>query len=318
MQRMRAVRPLKFGDETLPDTDGRAVCRTILQDMIGDTTISVSEGDISGMRGLFWSNASLSLTTLYFPFAPVRLSAAGTGDPGIVVFRAMDGRLSVEQRQWRVEAAKGEVVFLPADSPSSITLPEGGRLDCAYLPGHALGPNRKLLSNLLRRTVPRECLPLQLLTCYAGYLLQQEYQTERDAEMMVAHFYQLLPILTDEVAVGIPRFPARDRLASVKAHIEKNLTESRFSISDVASMEGITTRAIQKLFKREGTTFSRYLLERRLDLAKAVILLNGAFTPITQIAFDAGFDDPSYFSRAFRKRYGMPPLGLRRSAAASN
>ncbi len=318
LQKKRTIKPLKFGDEALPGMDGGAMWQTILQDMMGNTAISAPEGNLSGMRGLFWSHVSLSLTTLYFPQSFVRLSAAGARDSGIVVLRAMEGRLSIEQRQWRVEAAKADVVFLPANSPMSFILPEGGRLDCAYLPGHALGPTRKSMAHLLMRPIPCGCLPLQLLLTYAGYLLQQEYQAERDAEMMVAHFYDLLPVLADNLGRGIPRFHAVNRLAAIKSHIEGNLTDSVFSIADVAGMEGITVRAIQKLFRREGTTFSRYLLERRLELAKAALLLNGAFTPITQIAFDVGFDDPSYFSRTFRKRYGMRPLDLRRSVVSTD
>lgn len=54
--------------------------------------------------------------------------------------------------------------------------------------------------------------------------------------------------------------------------VEENLADGSFSIADVARTEGITPRAIQKLFSRTGTTFSRYVLERRLVLAKSLIL----------------------------------------------
>jgi len=35
---------------------------------------------------------------------------------------------------------------------------------------------------------------------------------------------------------------------------------------------------------------------------------------ISTIALDAGFGDLSYFNRAFRRRYGMRPSGLRGAA----
>ncbi len=283
---------------------------------MGAATISFSEGDLSRVRGLFWSHVSLSLTTLYFPETATQLAAVGMRNEGIIVLRAMDGRLSVTQRQRRIEAAKADVVFLAANAPLSIALPDGGRLDCAYLPSHALGKGRRRLSHLLLQPIAGESLPLQLLVTYAGYLLQYDHQVRSDADMMIAHFYALLPVLADTVARGITHFPPSDRLGSVKSHIENHLADSMFSIANVARKEGVTTRAIQKLFTREGTTFSGYILERRLDLAKTAILLNGTFTPITQIAFDVGFDDPSYFSRAFRKRYGMTPRDLRRSVAS--
>lgn len=310
------INPFKFGADASSDANGAAVCHTILQDMIGDATISVPRGDLSGMRGLFWSHVSLSLTTLYFPGGTMRLSAAGMRDEGIVILRAMDGRLSLMQRQRRVDAAKADVVFLAANAPLSIVLPDGGRLDCAYLPGHALGSARRRLSPLLLQPIAGESLPLQLLITYAGYLLQHDRQARSDADMMIAHFYALLPVLADTAVGGIPRIPPSDRLGSIKAYIEDHLADSTFSIADLARKEGVTTRAIQKLFTQEGSTFSGYLLERRLDLAKTAILLSGTFAPITQVAFDVGFDDPSYFSRAFRKRYGVTPRDLRRSRAS--
>jgi AraC-like DNA-binding protein len=66
------------------------------------------------------------------------------------------------------------------------------------------------------------------------------------------------------------------------------------------------------LFERDGTTFTEYLLEKRLACAYRM-LLNGRFgsLKISDIAFDSGFADISYFNRAFRNRYGITPSGVR-------
>ena len=36
--------------------------------------------------------------------------------------------------------------------------------------------------------------------------------------------------------------------------------------------------------------------------------------PISQIAYNVGFNDLSYFNRTFRRRYGVRPTDLRRLA----
>lgn len=64
---------------------------------------------------------------------------------------------------------------------------------------------------------------------------------------------------------------------------------------------------MQKLFSREGATFTRYVVERCLERAKTAILLSPARVSIHQIAFDVGFNDLSYFNRTFRKRCGLNP-----------
>ena len=318
MKHLGGIKRLKFGESDFTGVNPTTVWQTILRDFTGRAAIAGAQVEGSAVRGLFWSHASLSLTTLYFPQAPLILSTAGASGSGIVILRAMEGRLSLRQRHFRIEAAQGDVVLLPAESAMSIGLQSGGRLDCAYLPAHALGATKRLLANAMMRPIPGETLPLQLLISYAGYLLQQDYQTDGDAEMLVKHFYDLLPLLAEAITKGAARPSGANRLAMIKILIENNLTDSTFSIGDAAAMEGISERAIQKLFQQQKTTFSHYILERRLELAKTALLLNGAFTPITQIALDVGFNDTSYFSRAFKRRYGVSPQRLRSSVNLSN
>ncbi len=312
---MEVIRPLKLGTISLPDSESRLVCRTILLDMLGEATITVEHGDLAGVTGLFWKHVDLSLVTLYLPKTPLRLLASGIGTPDIVMLRATDGPLIVHHRQKTLTLAPRDVILLPADTSSEIVLPEGGRLDCAHLPHLAIAPVRKSLDCLLLRSFQAECLPLQLLTHYAGYLLRQDYQNKNHASMMVAHFYSLLPVLAQQVKDDAnPPDAPQNRVESMKTLIEANLADGSFSITDVAKAEGITPRAIQKIFSRTGTTFSRYVLERRLFLAKTIILADTLATPISQIVYSVGFNDLSYFNRTFRSRYGIRPTDLRRMA----
>lgn len=310
---MEIIRPLKLGTISLPDSESRLVCRTILLDMLGEATITVEDGDLAGVTGLFWKHVDLSLATLYLPKTPLRLKANGIGTPDIVMLRATDGPLIVHHRQQTFTLALRDVILLPADTSSEIVFPEGGRFDCAHLPHSAIAPVRKSLESLLLRRFQAECLPLQLLTNYAGYLLRQDHQDKDHASMMVAHFYSLLPVLAQQVKdeTTPPEVP-QNRVESMKVLIEDNLADGSFSITDVARAEGITPRAIQKIFSRTGTTFSRYVLERRLVLAKTLILSDTAATPISQIVYSVGFNDLSYFNRTFRSRYGIRPTDLRR------
>ncbi|THK36168.1 AraC family transcriptional regulator [Ensifer sp. MPMI2T] len=314
---MEIIRPLKFGTLSLTDRESRLVCRSILVDMLGEATIATEEGDLAGVTGLFWRYVSLSLATVYFPKTPLRVAANGIRDAGIVIMRAMDGPLIVHHRRKKVEAARRDVLFLPADASCEFALPEGGRFDCAHLPAYAVASVRALLRPVMMQPLAADCLPLQLLTNYAGYLLRQEYQSEEHAGMMVAHFYDLLPVLAQHVSNLGPRETPQNRMASIKRLIEQNLANGSFSITDVAEAEGITPRAIQKFFSREGTTFSRYLLGRRLALAKGLILAEGSSSSISQIAYNVGFNDLSYFNRTFRSRYGVRPSDLRRLAATA-
>lgn len=61
-------------------------------------------------------------------------------------------------------------------------------------------------------------------------------------------------------------------------------------------------RDFQKLY---GTTPGKWLQDRRLTHSKK--LLSNLNKPVTEVAFESGFENVSHFSRAFKKRFGAPP-----------
>ena len=66
-----------------------------------------------------------------------------------------------------------------------------------------------------------------------------------------------------------------------------------------------------------GTTFSEYVLEQRLALARRLLAdPRQRREKIASVAFAAGFGDLSYFYRAFRRRYDELPTDVRARADA--
>jgi AraC-like DNA-binding protein len=77
----------------------------------------------------------------------------------------------------------------------------------------------------------------------------------------------------------------------------------------------VTPRYIHKLFETEGTTFTQYVLRRRLDQAhRRLRAQRGATQTISSIAYDVGFTDLSYFNRTFRRHYNATPSDIRNAA----
>jgi len=76
----------------------------------------------------------------------------------------------------------------------------------------------------------------------------------------------------------------------------------------------MTTRYVHELFENEGFTFSSFVRDQRRACAHRMLSdPRIADRTIGSIAFDAGFDDLSYFNRIFRRRYGAPPGEIRHS-----
>jgi AraC-like DNA-binding protein len=65
--------------------------------------------------------------------------------------------------------------------------------------------------------------------------------------------------------------------------------------------------------KEHGLPFAAFLL--RLRIRKACELLSDPVMPVKQVAFGVGFNDVSYFARAFHRHTGLTPTAYRQQAA---
>ncbi len=77
----------------------------------------------------------------------------------------------------------------------------------------------------------------------------------------------------------------------------------------------VSVRTIHKRFEAAETSFGRALLDLRLDASRRALAdprCDGL--SVTQIAYGAGFNDLSHFTKAFRARFGMPPGMYRKKA----
>ena len=74
----------------------------------------------------------------------------------------------------------------------------------------------------------------------------------------------------------------------------------------VATEFGMNPSYVSELFTREGDeSFTKVLTGLRMD--RAVCLLREPDITVNEIAVRCGFEDPGYFNRVFRKRFGMSP-----------
>lgn len=105
----------------------------------------------------------------------------------------------------------------------------------------------------------------------------------------------------------------RGKLDGVLAYIEKNYAQA-ICEQDVAKTCGMSQFDFSRAFHAaHGVTFRDYLSECRLVQSKR--LLGNPHVAVSDVAAMAGFNDPSYFARLFRKRTGVSPSAYRASLA---
>lgn len=82
------------------------------------------------------------------------------------------------------------------------------------------------------------------------------------------------------------------------------------SLKNISQMYYVTPEHFSRNFKEQtGLTFKEYIISLRLDYA--IMLVKYSNMSITEICFESGFSTPSYFTKAFFKRFGKTPVQIR-------
>ena len=97
----------------------------------------------------------------------------------------------------------------------------------------------------------------------------------------------------------------KELICQVKAYITLHLKED-LRVEQMAKRFCISADYLSKLFKREeGTGIGDYIVEERMFLAAE--LMKAGHASVSRIAYECGYDNYSYFTKVFKKRYGMTP-----------
>jgi AraC-like DNA-binding protein len=147
-----------------------------------------------------------------------------------------------------------------------------------------------------------------------GHLITETARTLNTNVMRLteADGARLLDVLLDLVALSFSHKSDRQTdnpiaLAAammVRRMVDGRMKQQGLSIRHVARLCGISDRYVHKLFANSNTSFSRYLMEQRLNhIAADLRSPDHATRSIGDIAFEWGFSDLSHFSRNFRRRF---------------
>ena len=119
-----------------------------------------------------------------------------------------------------------------------------------------------------------------------------------------------LALLGCDAANPVSTHATRDpRLQRVLDHCDRQYHQ-RTTVADLARLAGWSASQLAHRFRSVlGMSPQRYLEDRRLHAAQELLLTDGS--SITSIAAQVGYDDPAFFARQFRRRFGISPRDFR-------
>lgn len=142
----------------------------------------------------------------------------------------------------------------------------------------------------------------------------RQIETERKLEELAAA--QPEQTETEEEAEDAPEEGENSQTALVMAHVRRYLEDNYMfdlSLDSVGEILHISPAYLSAQFKKyQKMNFLDCLTELRINAAKE--LLADPFRSSAEVASMVGYEDASYFARAFKKRTGMTPNQYRRQA----
>jgi AraC-like DNA-binding protein len=235
------------------------------------------------------------------------------GDDTVCLMIKSGGHIALRQGRREAIPEVGDGVLLVYRQPSELRFQDATYLSLR-VPLRALAMLIDVEAAAGRRIV-RDTSALVLLRQYVASL-PERLDDPALGVLVATHVYDLMAMAigatdhTRELALG--RGVRAARLASIKADLARDPTQA---IEDIAGRQQVSPRYIQRLLEEDGTSFSEFATERRLDAVRAM-LRSPRFEDwsVAGIAFEAGFKDLSHFNRRFRRRFGLTPSEFRRQA----
>jgi two-component system, response regulator YesN len=112
----------------------------------------------------------------------------------------------------------------------------------------------------------------------------------------------------------LPGSPHTLIIYQAKKYIDSHYADPDLSLNSVAAQVNLSANHLSVVFSQETPqTFKEYLTEVRINKAKA--LLRTTSSSVAEIAYQVGYNDPHYFSAAFKKNTGLSPTEFRLQAS---
>lgn len=106
----------------------------------------------------------------------------------------------------------------------------------------------------------------------------------------------------------------RSLVVLAQGYIDAHFKETTLTLEEVASSAQISPGYLSRLLKLEtGFSFVDYLT--RVRITKAVQIMNDPSVKVYEVAEAVGYQSQHYFSRAFKRVFGRPPVEYRKGGA---
>jgi AraC-like DNA-binding protein len=317
-----ALRPLSVSTQTFPEEKRLAMWREIYGRNIGNFDIEPIGGTPFHADVIFHPLPGIGIAIGSRSAAHYRVTRelAGRGRDIIVLSMLRSGVATTSQFGKEMTCGIGSAVVLTSTEPSTSTLHCHGSFVTLALSRPAIEAIVPDLSSKFGQHIQSDNAALRLLIRYLDVVQgDSDLATPEIARSVSSHITDLAALAFgvrgDQAEIARQRGAKAARLSAIRRDILAELGRQDLSVGVMAARHGISQRYVGKLFEEDGTSFKAFVLAERLTKAYRMLIdRRSDHLSITQIAFESGFGDISYFNRTFRRVHGATPTDIRESA----
>lgn len=262
------------------------------------------------------------------PLGYARVSASGArydrtkerlrdGDDSLVLNILTAGRSVLQVGEFRSDSSDDFATVIPnwragsgdwEGEGTQIRIPQ--RMLTAYLPSERV--DRPL-------AIKRDGQVARLLSGYVGALGEIGPTNAETAATIAQHVVDLVILAFgargESREVVETRGVRAARRKAILDAIARDFAMPSLTADHIGARIGISERYVRRLLEEAGSSFSAIVLEHRLEWARRLLAdRRCAHLGVSDIAYDSGFSDLSYFNRTFRRRFGATPSDIRKQA----
>ncbi len=279
-----------------------------------------------GFRGAVTAHSlgSLRLATIVSdPHAVFRSPAMirGSLDDDFMVNIAISGQTVVTQDGREAVLRPGDFAVHDSARPCRVVGPDPFALLVLKVPRDVFTAHCQLPRGSTAVRVAGSAGVGGLFSCLARSLPSRVQELPPDVAAQVGvNVLELLATATRDLAGGAwTALPQQAQLLRARRYISDHLSDPELSPAMVARALGVSVRYLYLLFQAQDCSPSRWILQRRLDLAASLLAdPRHRGRTITDVAFGVGFKDASHFSRAFKYLHGQSPRAFREGRAGAS
>jgi AraC-like DNA-binding protein len=263
----------------------------------------------------------LAVSTISSQAQSVERSAeqARRGDGGVYFLNLpLTEGSSASQAGRTARLSSGDFVLVDSSRPFQLDFKREFRQISVAVPHDCLSPLLAAPSEATALRVPGDRgVGAVVAAALRGLAASNSPIDHRTARALTDHVAGLIALA---VGNAQPRVRSRGRALLLQAaldEIERSLGDHALAPVVVADRIGVSVRYLHRLFEDRGRSFSRSVLDRRLERCERDLTDPArAHWTVADIAGRHGLGDPSYVARAFKARYGVSPREHRRAALA--